>query len=563
MNSRLCSDNFRHFFDKIDKMGLKVDEIAEVISQNIEGIAKDIHLGKLVCKFYTPPTPVERDGKTIEFEFYSDKNGCEQDLIDYIFPTGEGGSVTFFAYPEKAHCWNEYEQEDLLFLCKNVFAICGRSRLSDIIRNSLSRDANTGLFNANGYMASGNYFLQQGKLHQYTAMYLNLKNFRYVNNQAGNRNGDAVIKGFALALMGIVKEDEVAARLGGDNFTLLVKKERRDEVISFLSNIPISIEKNGTNLTFEISTRAGVYDIEPGDTMPHIMNCISAAIGLAKQSTTPDIVIFNKDIVQKISRAHEIAAALPDAIKNREFLVYFQPKVNLETSEICGCEALVRWFRDGKLISPAEFIPVFERDGNICALDFYMLEGVCRHIKEWEELGLEPVPVSVNFSKTHLHNPKIAEEILAVLKKYNVDSKYIEIELTEMSDFSDYNAFKNLVTEMKNNGVLTSIDDFGTGYSSLNLLTDFMFDIVKLDKSFFDNIIKSNSKTDEIVVRNMLRMIKELDMKAIAEGVETPEQARFLKEINCTMVQGYLFDKPLPADEFINRLKTRKYNTVI
>jgi len=135
--------------------------------------------------------------------------------------------------------------------------------------------------------------------------------------------------------------------------------------------------------------------------------------------------------------------------------------------------------------------------------------------------------------------------------------------MTEMSDFSDYETFKRLVTKLKENGVMTSIDDFGTGYSSLNLLTDFMFDIVKLDKSFLDNIIKNNSKTDEIVIRNIVRMIRELDMKAIAEGVETAEQALFLKDINCTMVQGYLFDRPLPEEEFETRLKTRKYSNLL
>ncbi len=149
-----------------------------------------------------------------------------------------------------------------------------------------------------------------------------------------------------------------------------------------------------------------------------------------------------------------------------------------------------------------------------------------------------------------------------IIKKYGVDSRYIEIELTEMSDFNDYNAFKSLVTKMKDNGVLTSIDDFGTGYSSLNLLTDFNFDVVKLDKSFLDNIIRSQSKTDEIVVRNIVKMIKELNMKAIAEGVETAEQARFLKEIECTMVQGYLYDKPLCVEDFVKRLEKKVYSVI-
>ena len=215
--------------------------------------------------------------------------------------------------------------------------------------------------------------------------------------------------------------------------------------------------------------------------------------------------------------------------------------------------------KNGKVVPPADFIPLFERDGSVCRLDFYVLDQVCRDIKAWKQQGIEPVTISVNFSKTHLHNPKVAEEILAVIGTYGIESKYIEIELTEMSDYSDYLALKTLVSKMKSHGIKTSIDDFGTGFSSLNLLTDFMFDIVKLDKSFLDNIEKHGSGTDEIVVRNIVKMVRELEMKTIAEGVETEEQARFLKNIDCSLVQGYLFDRPLPMQDFVERLHERKY----
>jgi EAL domain-containing protein (putative c-di-GMP-specific phosphodiesterase class I) len=178
-------------------------------------------------------------------------------------------------------------------------------------------------------------------------------------------------------------------------------------------------------------------------------------------------------------------------------------------------------------------------------------------------MGVEPVTVSVNFSKMHLNNPDIAQQIIDVVDKYGIEHKYIEIELTEMSDFSDYAAVKALVGAMKQYGIITSIDDFGTGYSSLNLLTDFMFDVVKLDKSFIDKVIKGGSKTDEIVVRNMVKMIKELDMKAVAEGVETADQAKFLHSINCSVVQGFLYDKPLCEEEFLERLKAKKYGKKI
>ncbi|MBQ8903558.1 MAG: GGDEF domain-containing protein [Oscillospiraceae bacterium] len=562
MKNSLCSRNFRNFFSSIDKIGLSIEELAELIRENIPIIADDLELGRLSIVFFSPPSPLEENGNSAEITVFEKPSNDSQVLTDKFLTTG-GGNVTFNASPAEGIVWDETGQEEISFLFKNLFAMCGRARLSGIVKKALSSDIATGLANANGLVTTGNIYASQGILKDYTAMYLNLRNFKYINGQIGNKYGDAVIKAYATALARNAVDGEIIARLGGDNFAILVRSERKDQFIKLIGGIDLDVEFNGTKNHFCIEARAGIYDIKDGDTMPHVMNCISAAVSAARRHPTEYIVTFTPEVLYKIMHEQEISATFPSALRNREFVVYYQPKVSLETSEICGCEALVRWLRDGKLVPPMEFIPLFERNGSICALDFYMLESVCRNICEWKEKGLEPVTVSINFSKTHLHNPNIADDIIAVINKYGIESKYIEIEMTEMSDYSDYDAFKKLVTRLKEQGVMTSIDDFGTGYSSLNLLTDFMFDIVKLDKSFLDNIIRNNSTTDEIVVRNIVKMIRELDMKVIAEGVETAEQARFLKDINCTMVQGYLFDRPLPESDFLSRLTERKYNSVV
>ena len=563
MEAKICSENYRLFFDGINRTGISVAEVAALVKEKVPVIAGDIHLGKLICRFSVPPSPMDIKGTDVEYEMYIAPEGAGEEGKTFSFNTGDGGSVSFFACPVKDYTWNEEELEEIRFVCDNIYVICGRSRVTDIIGKALTRDMGTGLLNANGFLAAGNRLIKADKIHEYCAMYLNLKNFGFVNGRIGNKHGDEVIKAYAAALVGFMEKDEFAARLGGDNFTLLVKKERSSDVLRFLSNVEVEVMLGGMPTPFSLSARVGVYNVERGDVMEHVMNCISAAIGSVKRRNTGDVAVFDFEIMRRIERDRTIESDFPKALANREFIVYYQPKVDLKTSVLCGCEALVRWNKDGKIVPPGDFIPLFERNGNVCALDFYMLESVCADLRRWLDNGLEPVTVSVNFSKTHLHNPRIAEEILAVIKKYNIDSRYIEIELTEMSDYSDYAAFKALVTKMKENGVLTSIDDFGTGYSSLNLLTDFMFDVVKLDKSFLDNIVKNNSKTDEIVVRNMVRMIKELDMMDIAEGVETSEQAKFLKDIECTMVQGYLFDKPLPVGEFEKRLEAKKYSLEI
>ena len=563
MNSGLCSKKFMEFFDGIEKVGLPLDQAAEFIGSRLPVLEDELHLGKFVCALNAPSSPLEPGGRKLEKAIYSNPLGYEDDSFVYSSKTGDNGTIEFIVYPVKEYHWDEEEKAEIEFLCRNVFLLCGRARLSDIVNKTISRDISTGLLNAAGFVNAGNRLIAENKMQDYSAMYLNLKNYRSINAQIGYKYGDKVMKNYAEALMSKIRDDELAARLGGDNFAVLIKRERLDEYLKFFSSTLVVANLGEMVTTFNISARIGVYNVEDGDNMMHVMNCISSAISVVRRSNATDVAVFNSEIMNKMDREHEISAAFPQAIKNREFIVYYQPKVDLKTSRLCGCEALVRWKKGDKLVSPGEFIPVFEHDGNICALDFYMLDRVCRNISEWIQMGLEPVTVSVNFSKTHLLNPTIAEDIIAVINKYEIDTKYIEVEMTEMSDFNDYHAFKMLVTKMKENGVLTSIDDFGTGYSSLNLLTDFMFDVVKLDKSFLDNIIKSNSKTDEIVVRNIVRMIKELNMKAIAEGVETAEQARFLKEIECTMVQGYLYDKPMCVEDFIERLRTREYAKVV
>ena len=558
MSSIICSENFRSFFDSIDTAGLPVEALSKAIGSQIGAVASDIGLGSMLCKLNIPPSPNNVNGSKMDVQLYSSALGTEEIPVVTEFPAGENGGASFISHPEKGRVWSKEEKAEIEFLHKSIALLYDRANLHNIVRSSLSVDALTKLPNATGFIAIGTRLFKQGTLHEYTAMYLNVKNFRSMNTRIGRKHSDKAIIAFAKALRAKLGEDEFVARLGGDNFTILVKKENSSAFLDFLSHTLIEIDLESSSIHFVLSSRVGVYHIAQGDDINHVMICISTAINNVRRSNA-DVVIFTTDILAKLEREQNLTHMFSGALENREFLAFYQPKVDLTDSTLCGCEALVRWKREDKLISPGEFIPVFERDGNICALDFYMLDRVCHDIKEWIAQGLQPVTVSVNFSKTHLHDPDTADNIISIIRNYGIDPRYIEVEMTEMSDFNDYNAFKAFVSKLKENGVITSIDDFGTGYSSLNLLTDFMFDVVKLDKSFLDNISRSNDKTDEIVVRNIVKMIKELGMKTIAEGVETVEQAQLLKDIGCSMVQGYLYDKPLCVEDFIDRLKTKKY----
>ncbi len=248
---------------------------------------------------------------------------------------------------------------------------------------------------------------------------------------------------------------------------------------------------------------------------------------------------------------------LLSALQNKEFIVYFQPKVSIDDLNIAGAEALIRWNYNGDIKPPVFFIPFCERTGLVIDVDFYVLEETCRKMREWMDKGLQMVRVSVNFSKFHFNEPGVAERIYNTIKKYEIPPEYIEVEFTETAYLDKEEILETTIDKLKNYGIKSSIDDFGSGYSSLNMLQNMDFEVVKLDKSLLGKGVK-NAKARK-VISSIIHMAKELDMEVLAEGVETTEELGLLQELKCDVVQGFLFDQPLPMDEFEKRLRYRKY----
>jgi EAL domain-containing protein (putative c-di-GMP-specific phosphodiesterase class I) len=280
------------------------------------------------------------------------------------------------------------------------------------------------------------------------------------------------------------------------------------------------------------------------------------ALHTARHIEKKPYVFCSEKIKERIYTEKKFVTDFDRAIKRGEFKAYYQPKVNTADYTIVGAEALVRWDCEDRIILPGEFVPIYERNGMICQLDFYVFEQVCKDIRDWLDRGIEPVRISMNFSRKHLSNPNLPDDIMSILEKYNVDSKYIEIELTETVDEEETEKIVCFMKEMKKRNVSMSVDDFGTGYSSLNLLRSFPVDVLKIDKSFID----TQEETDKIVLSNIIRMANQLCMNVVAEGVETVGQMEYLLQMNCNVVQGYLFDKPMQRELFEQRLLAGKYN---
>ena len=293
----------------------------------------------------------------------------------------------------------------------------------------------------------------------------------------------------------------------------------------------------------------GVYFIENPlesiEKMVEYANVARKSLDLKKSR----IAVYDAKVYTQIQRVDEIERSMRGALESHEFQAYFQPKYNLETSKIVGAEALVRWIRkDGTMVYPDEFIPVFEKNGFIVDLDFFVLNEICAMIQRRLQEKKPCVPISINQSRVLLQEKEYVSKVAGVLVKHNIPPQYIELELTERIFRDDLTELADMMGELRKLGVHWSIDDFGTGYSSLNLLKELPVDIIKIDKSFLDET--ESSETSKIIIRKTVELTQELDKTVVCEGVETENQADYLRGIRCDMAQGFLYAKPMPMEQF-------------
>ncbi|MCR4907737.1 MAG: EAL domain-containing protein [Lachnospiraceae bacterium] len=252
-------------------------------------------------------------------------------------------------------------------------------------------------------------------------------------------------------------------------------------------------------------------------------------------------------------RVPDVRKLFPEAVKNKEFKVFYQPKVFLKDYRLCGAEALCRWVHDGRIISPGNFIPALEQGNEICELDFYMLDQVCQDICAWLADGRRMVRVSINMSRRHMQNEKLINDIFDVVGRYDFPRKYIEIELTETTTDVDFKDLSRVVNALTEQGIHTSVDDFGMGYSSLNLIRDLPWNTLKIDRSFLPED-GDNKPNKAVILQHLIAMAQSMGIECLAEGVETVEQISLLKDNQCYIAQGFYFDMALPHDEFEKRL---------
>lgn len=452
--------------------------------------------------------------------------------------------------------------KNLILIIISVFAIIIIITSIGMSREFMNRDPLTEIANYEKLMKVGARLHKKNKLVRYSGILFSIKDQKFLNQKVGVNTAESVIREYAKNLNKRMKRGDYLFAVGDSRFFALVKKEREQLFLDALLHKEVTVAGKDGTITLKVSVQSGIFQIREKDNIVEVFNYCSLALDDAKKQGEMDFQWFEEEMIDQMVNEREIINAFKTGIARREFVVYYQPKVNINTNTLCGAEALVRWFKNGKMVPPDSFIPILEKNNLVTELDFYVFDQVCRDIDRWENEGIQPVKISSNFSKLHLKNAYFVEDILDVVDKYQIDTKYIEAELTESSGYYDFKALELFVYKMNKANISISIDDFGTGYSSLSVLKDLNFDVVKMDKSFFKDIHNGDAINGKMV-ENVIRMVKDLERDIISEGIENEKQAGFLKKLNAPIVQGYLFDKPLPHNEFEKRLKNPVYDREI
>ena len=377
--------------------------------------------------------------------------------------------------------------------------------------------------------------------------------FKSVNDNFGHHVGDLLLKEIARRLENNVRTCNQVYRKGGDEFAIIINESLGYSEISkigsrILSQLkkPLCIDENQVFVTASIGV--AVYPDDGYDSETILKNS-DLAMYKSKKDGGNTYNFFSEKIALKTKLKRDVESNLRKALIKKELKLYFQPKISLLKSEIIGSECLVRWIKDGKFYkAPGDFIPLAEASGLIWDLDNYVLTEACRQIKEWEESDLKGHKVSVNISGVHFKQKKIIETAKNVLKKFKIPIGAIEIEITEGIFLEDTEEAASTLIELKNLGFEISIDDFGTGYSSFKYLSQLPINRIKIDRSFIKDI--TSNKNNIAITQMIISMGKVLNLKVIAEGVETREQLNLLLENGCTEVQGYYFGKPMPVEEY-------------
>lgn len=417
---------------------------------------------------------------------------------------------------------------------------------------ALRRDELTGLYHYGAFLKEVRRALYQFDSDlTYAMIYIDISNFAYLNENFGYNEGDQLLKDMARWLRYMNAKRCICGRVYADRFVLLVTGESKETIEGQVRH---SIERFSDYLQRrypmgDLQVRVGLYFIDNPDAEIFTMiDAANHARKIIRDDYLNHMMIYTEHLRQTRAEKLKVVASIHDAIDKGEVEAYLQPKFSMKTGEVIGAEALVRWRNaDGSMKYPDQFIPVLEKVGYIVNVDFCVLRQVLECLRRWEQEGRRKVPISVNFSRVHFRDPHFCDKVIGMLREYEVDPRYIEIEVTESCISGNQTGMAQQMTQLREHGLKIAMDDFGIGYSSLGMLIDANVDIVKVDKSFIDHY---ETDQEQQYIHRIGQLVRAAGKDIIFEGVENQKQIDFLRDYGYEKAQGYVFSKPVPVADF-------------
>lgn len=430
----------------------------------------------------------------------------------------------------------------------------GELKLQDNDRKDRAKDKLTGLYRKNAFFENAEELLVRHKSDSYCVMAIDIEHFKLFNEWYGQNEGDKFLINIGKQLKQLQEFcDCVPGYIGGDDFVIVLPDDG-DLISRLQKEIMEYVKQYGGNAGF--LPAFGIYPIGSGNVSVSIMyDRALIALASIKGNYAVRTARYDEAMKQKMEKDQVLLSEVQRALERNEFLFYAQPQCNMMSGKIIGLEALIRWRHPVRgLVPPDEFIPLLEKNGFITNLDLWMWEQVCLHVRAWIDAGNRPVPISVNVSRIDIYAVNVVEVFQSLVARYHLDPSLLEIEITEGSYVEDNQVISKTVNDLRQAGFTVLMDDFGSGYSSLNMLKDVNVDILKIDIKFLD-LTKESVGKGVGILEAIVKMAKLMNLRLIAEGVETKEQAEFLLNIGCRYGQGYYFYRPMPVGDFESLIK--------
>lgn len=418
-------------------------------------------------------------------------------------------------------------------------------------------DPITGGYSRNTFIERSLRAIKKSGTAKWQLIVIDIDKFKFINDRLGYEEGDRMLARVYKTLGDHMESSENFARISDDNFACCIREMSDEEVTDRMQSIFDEFKRrNSLFVSYPVQFSAGVCSLAecvPEDSSAVDMNMAIDHCKIAKKTIknlhSDGVAFYDGKIRDRTLREKDFESAMPKALAKHEFMCYIQPKYGAKSRRIEGGEALIRWrSSDFGFVFPGEFIPIAEKNGFVVELDFFILEEVCKAMRRWLDMGITPVTVSVNQSRMHLSHDDYIWRLREIVDKYAIPYEYIELELTETVFTENADLLLKIMEKLHEIGFKLSIDDFGSGYSSLNMLKDIPADVVKIDREFFNGTVHSDKGRE--VIMTVVDLAKRLKMHVISEGVETLDQVEFLDKINCDLIQGYYFAKPMPMSEF-------------